>query len=43
MRFLRRFKDDVKTERVASLGDMKQPQRTTLMKVPAVSTLWDYI
>lgn len=36
-------KDDVKTGRVASLNDMKQPQRTTLMKVPTVSTLWDYI
>jgi len=36
-------KDDIKTGRVASLVDMKQPQRTTLMKVPTVSTLWDYI
>lgn len=36
-------KEDVKTGRVASLKDMKQPQRTTLMKVPTVSTLWDYI
>ncbi|OZA76018.1 cytochrome c, partial [Polynucleobacter sp. 39-46-10] len=36
-------KDDVKTGRVASLNDMKQPQRTTLMKVSTVSTLWDYI
>lgn len=36
-------KDDVKTGKVASLKDMKQPQRTTLMKVPTVSTLWDYI
>lgn len=36
-------KDDVKAGRVASLADMKQPQRTTLMKVPTVSTLWDYI
>jgi cytochrome c len=35
--------DDVKTGRVASLKDMKQPQRTTLMKVSTVSTLWDYI
>jgi cytochrome c len=33
----------VKTGKVASLGDRKQPQRTTLMKVPTVSTLWDYI
>ena len=36
-------KEDIKTGRVASLTDMKQPQRTTLMKVPTVSTLWDYI
>jgi cytochrome c len=36
-------KEDMKTGRVASLADMKQPQRTTLMKVPTVSTLWDYI
>lgn len=36
-------KDDIKTGKVASLADMKQPQRTTLMKVPTVSTLWDYI
>jgi cytochrome c551/c552 len=35
--------DDIKTGRVASLADRKQPQRTTLMKVPTVSTLWDYI
>lgn len=35
--------EDVKTGRVASLADRKQPQRTTLMKVPTVSTLWDYI
>jgi S-disulfanyl-L-cysteine oxidoreductase SoxD len=34
---------DVKTGKVASLADRKQPQRTTLMKVPTVSTLWDYI
>ncbi|MBU3621673.1 c-type cytochrome [Polynucleobacter sp. CS-Odin-A6] len=36
-------KEDIKTGRVASLNDMKQPQRTTLMKVATVSTLWDYI
>lgn len=36
-------KDDIKTGKVASLTDMKQPQRTTLMKVATVSTLWDYI
>jgi cytochrome c551/c552 len=35
--------DDIKTGKVASLADRKQPQRTTLMKVPTVSTLWDYI
>ncbi len=29
--------------RVASLIDQKTPQRTTLMKVATVSTLWDYI
>jgi S-disulfanyl-L-cysteine oxidoreductase SoxD len=36
-------KDDVKTGRVAALADNKQPQRTTLMKVATISTLWDYI
>jgi cytochrome c551/c552 len=36
-------KDDIKTGRVAALADGKQPQRTTLMKVSTVSTLWDYI
>lgn len=36
-------KEDIKNGRVASLNDMKQPQRTTLMKVSTVSTLWDYI
>ena len=36
-------KDDLKTGRVASLKDTKQPQRTTLMKLSTVSTLWDYI
>jgi cytochrome c len=35
--------DDIKTGKVVSLTDRKQPQRTTLMKVPTVSTLWDYI
>jgi len=35
--------EDIKTGKVASLADRKQPQRTTLMKVPTVSTLWDYI
>ncbi len=36
-------KEDMKTGRVASLTSEKQPQRTTLMKVATVSTLWDYI
>ena len=36
-------KDDVKTGRVARLNDTGYPGRTTLMKVSAVSTLWDYI
>ncbi len=36
-------KEDVKTGRVESLANNKQPQRTTLMKVPTISTLWDYI
>ena len=35
--------DDVKTGRVAKLNDRTFPGRTTLMKVPTVSTLWDYI
>lgn len=35
--------DDIKTGRVASLINGKQPQKTTLMKVATVSTLWDYI
>lgn len=36
-------KDDVKTGRVAALRDPNYPQRTTLMKVSQLSTLWDYI
>jgi cytochrome c len=36
-------KDDIKTGRVARLNDAGYPGRTTLMKVPTVSTLWDYI
>lgn len=36
-------KEDVKTGRVAALSDNRQPQRTTLMKVSNISTLWDYI
>ncbi|MEO5732950.1 MAG: c-type cytochrome [Rubrivivax sp.] len=35
--------DDVKTGHVAKLLDSAYPGRTTLMKVPTVSTLWDYI
>ena len=36
-------KEDIKTGRVAALHNNKQPQRTTIMKVATVSTLWDYI
>jgi cytochrome c len=36
-------KDDIRTGRVARLNDAGYPGRTTLMKVPTVSTLWDYI
>jgi len=35
--------DDIKTGRVAALAGNTQPQRTTLMKVSTVSTLWDYV
>jgi S-disulfanyl-L-cysteine oxidoreductase SoxD len=35
--------EDVKTGRVARLTDRAYPGRTTLMKVPTLSTLWDYI
>jgi len=35
--------EDIKTGRVARLNDVTFPGRTTLMKVPTVSTLWDYI
>ena len=35
--------DDIKTGRVAALLGNSQPQRTTMMKVATVSTLWDYI
>jgi cytochrome c len=35
--------EDIKTGRVAKLNDTSFPGRTTLMKVPTVSTLWDYI
>jgi S-disulfanyl-L-cysteine oxidoreductase SoxD len=34
---------DVKSGRVARLTDPSYPGRTTMMKVPTVSTLWDYI
>lgn len=34
---------DIKAGRVQSLKDGSAPQRTTLMKVPTLSTLWDYI
>ncbi len=36
-------KEDVATGRVAKLRDPSFPGRTTLMKVPTVSSLWDYI
>lgn len=35
--------DDIRTGRVANLKRSDYPGRTTLMKVPTVSTLWDYI
>ena len=35
--------DDIRTGRVAKLTDAGFPGRTTLMKVPTLSTLWDYI
>lgn len=35
--------DDIKTGRVANLINPAYPGRTTMMKVPTVSTLWDYI
>jgi cytochrome c551/c552 len=35
--------DDVRTGRAARLTDPAYPGRTTLMKLPTVSTLWDYI
>lgn len=34
---------DIKTGRVASLTDPNQPQRSTLMKVSTLSSLYDYI
>jgi len=36
-------KEDIKTGRVAALVGNKQPQKTTIMKVATLSTLWDYI
>jgi cytochrome c len=36
-------RDDVRSGRVAALRTNRQPQRTTMMKVATVSTLWDYI
>lgn len=36
-------KEDVANGRVASLASNRQPQRTTLMKLSTLSTLWDYI
>jgi len=35
--------EDIKTGKVANLTRSDYPGRTTLMKVPTVSTLWDYI
>ena len=35
--------EDIRTGRVANLRRSDYPGRTTLMKVPTVSTLWDYI
>lgn len=35
--------EDIKSGRVAALANGKQPQKTTIMKVPTISTLWDYI
>ncbi len=35
--------DDIRTGRAARLNDPSYPARTTLMKLPTVSTLWDYI
>jgi cytochrome c551/c552/mono/diheme cytochrome c family protein len=35
--------DDIKTGHVARLADPSYPERTTLMRLTTVSTLWDYI
>ena len=36
-------KEDIRTGRVANLTRSDYPQRTTMMKLSQVSTLWDYI
>ncbi len=36
-------KDDIRTGRVANLTRPDYPQRTTMMKLSKLSTLWDYI
>ncbi len=36
-------KKDIESGRVASLANDSQPQRTMMMKLSTVSTLWDYI
>jgi S-disulfanyl-L-cysteine oxidoreductase SoxD len=35
--------DDIRTGRVSRLNDPSFPGRTTLMKLPTLSSLWDYI
>lgn len=35
--------EDIKNGRVAALSNGRQPQRTSMMKLATVSTLWDYI
>lgn len=35
--------DDIKTGRVAALRSGEVPQRTTMMKLSKISTMWDYI
>ena len=36
-------KKDIQSGRTAALANDSQPQRTTMMKLSSVSTLWDYI
>ncbi len=36
-------RDDIRTGRVANLKRTDYPQRTTMMKLSQISTLWDYI